>query len=103
MSVARDDLEYGDFLIRKAQLQADALLYEDALATVKPLLEPLVKDEFGQAACLVAYYAYRGLNRSKEAAETRQKGLGIKFYGVDEKSNKVAVESETARILAGLE
>jgi len=103
MSAARDDLEYGDFLIRKAQLQVDALMYEDALATVKPLLEPLQKDDFGQAACLVAWYAYKGLNRTKEAADIRQKGLSVVFYGEDDRGNKVAVESEASRILKSLE
>jgi hypothetical protein len=103
MSVAKDDMEFGDFLLRKAQLQVDALEYEDALATLKPLLEPLAKDEFGQAACLVAYYAYKGLNRGRDASEIKQRGLGITFLGEDDKGNKVVVESETARILAGLE
>jgi hypothetical protein len=103
MTIARDDLEYGDFLIRKAQLQVDALQYEDALATLKPLLEPLQKDDFGQTACLVAWYAYKGLNRTKEAADIRQRGLSIVFYGEDDKGNKVVVPSETARILASLE
>ncbi len=103
MEVAKDDLEYNDLLVRKAQLQVDALQYEDAVATVKPLLEPLVKDEFGQAGCLVAYYAYKGLNRNKEASDVRQKGLGIVFTGTDAKGNKVEVQSETARILSSLE
>jgi hypothetical protein len=103
MSVAKDDFEYGDFLLRKAQLQVDALQYEDALVTLKPLLEPLAKDEFGQSACLVAYYAYKGLNRHKEAADIRQKGLGIQFFVEDEKGKKTEVQSETARILASLE
>jgi hypothetical protein len=103
MSMVKDDFEYNDFLIRKAQLQVDALQYEDALATLKPLLEPLVKDEFGQAACLVAYYANKGLNRSKEAADARQKGLGILFFVEDEKGKKTEVKSETARIFASLE
>ncbi len=103
MNVAKDDFEYNDFLLRKAQLQVDALQYEDALATLKPFLEPLVKDAFGQAACLVAYYAYKGLNRYKEAADIKQKGLGILFYVEDEKGKKTEVQSETARILASLE
>jgi hypothetical protein len=103
MDVMKDDREYRDVLIRKAQLQVDALQYEDALATVKPLLEPLAKDEFGQASCLVAYFAYKGLNRFKEAADIRQKGLSIVFTGYDTSGNKVVVETETARILAGLE
>lgn len=106
MSVTKDDLEYKDFLIRKAQLQVDALQYEDALATLKPLLEPLSKDEFGQAACLIAYYAYKGLNRNKEASETRQKGLSFVLVLSDAKGNKVEVqpkETEAGKILAGLE
>lgn len=103
MNVAKDDLEYNDVLIRKAQLQVDALQYDDALATLKPLLEPLAKDEFGQAACLVAYYAYKGLNRHKEAEDIKQRGLGIVFTGNDKNGNKAVVESETARILKSLE
>lgn len=103
MNVMKEDFEYNDFLIRKAQLQVDALQYDDALITLKPLIEPLAKDEFGQAACLVAYYAYKGLNRNKEAADVRQKGLSIVFTVTDEKGAKVQVQSETARILAGLE
>jgi tetratricopeptide (TPR) repeat protein len=103
MSITTDDPEYGDFLIRKAQLQVDALQYEDALTTLKPLLEPLQKDDFGQAACLVAWFAYKGLNRTREAADIRQKGLSIVFYGEDDKGNKVVVQSEAARLLAGLE
>jgi hypothetical protein len=75
----KKDLEYGDLLVRKAQIQMDTFQCEDALATISPLLEPLAKDEFGQAACLVAYYAYRGLNRNKEASEMRQKALSIAF------------------------
>jgi hypothetical protein len=71
---------------------------------LKPLLEPLVKDEFGQAACLVAYFAFKGLNRNKEATDIRQKGLGITFLqGVDEVGKPVVVETETARILKSLE
>jgi Tfp pilus assembly protein PilZ len=103
MNVVKDDLEYGDFLVRKAQLQVDSLQYEDALATVRPLLEPLAKDEFGQAACLVTYYADTGLNRNKEAADARQKGLGIQFFTEDENGKKVETQSETARILKSLE
>ncbi len=103
MNVGKDDLEYGDFLVRKAQLQVDALLFEDALVTLKPLLEPLSKDEFGQAACLVAYFAYRGLNRTKDAADMRQKGLSIVFTGSDATGKQVKLETETARILADLE
>jgi hypothetical protein len=102
LEVVPDDLEYRDYLIRKAQLQVDSLLNEDALATLKPLLDPLVKDEFGQAACLVAYYAYKGLDRAKEAADVKQKGLAITFTRTDEKGNKVQVTSETGKILATL-
>lgn len=102
LQVGPDDLEYRDFLIRKAQLQVDSLLNEDALATLKPLLDPLAKDEFGQAACLVAYYAWKGLDRAKEAADVKQKGLSITYTRADEKGNQVAVQSETAKILATL-
>jgi hypothetical protein len=102
IQIVPDDLEYKDYLIRKAQLQVDSLLNEDALATLKPLLDPLSKDEFGQAACLVAYYAYKGLDRSKEAADVKQKGLSITYTGTDEKGNQVLVTSETAKILATL-
>jgi hypothetical protein len=102
LALVPDDLEYKDFLIRKAQLQVDSLLNEDALATLKPLLDPLAKDEFGQAACLIAYYANKGLDRSKEAAEMKQKGLSITYMRTDEKGNQVQVTSETAKILATL-
>ena len=102
MEVRPDDTEYRDYLLRKAQLQVDALQNEDALATLKPLLEPLAKDEFGQAACLVAYYAYKGLDRAKEAADVKQKGLAIVYYRTDEKGAQVEVTSETAKILATL-
>jgi hypothetical protein len=102
LAVGSEDLEYKDYLIRKAQLQVDSFLNEDALVTLKPLLDPLSKDEFGQAACLVAYYAYKGLDRSKEAADMKQKGLGIKITVKDENDNKVEVTSETANILSTL-
>jgi hypothetical protein len=102
LQVGPDDLEYKDFLIRKAQLQVDSLLNEDAIATLKPLLDPLSKDEFGQAACLVAYYAFKGLDRAKEAADAKQKGLSITYTRTDEKGNQVQVTSETAKILATL-
>jgi len=102
LAVSPDDLEYKDYLIRKAQLQVDSLLNEDALVTLKPLLDPLSKDEFGQAACLVAYYAYKGLDRSKEATDVKQKGLGIKVTVKDENNNNVEVTTETANILATL-
>jgi hypothetical protein len=102
MELVPDDLEYRDFLIRKAQLQVDSLQNEDALATLKPLLDPLAKDEFGQAACLVAYYADKGLDRSKDAADIKQKGLSITYTRTDEKGNQVQVTSETAKILATL-
>jgi hypothetical protein len=103
MTVQKDDLEYGDFLLRKAQLEVDAAQYEDALVTLKPLVAPLVQNEFGQTACLVAYYAYRGLNRGREAADIRQKGLAITFSTVDEKGNPVVIEPETARMLKSLD
>jgi hypothetical protein len=102
MGVVNDDLEYNDFLLRKAQLQVDALQYDDSLATLKPLLEPQVKDEFGQAACLVAYHAYKGLNRQKEAADIRQKGLGIETLRYDGAGNPYAVETGIAQLLADL-
>lgn len=103
MSVAKDDLEYGDFLIRKAQLQVDALQYEDALLTLKPLIEPLAKDEFGQAACLVAWYAYKGLNRAREASDMKKKGLSVVILKKDSAGNEWTAETEAARILATLE
>lgn len=102
LTVGPDDLEYKDYLIRRAQLQVDSLQNEDALVTLKPLLDPLAKDEFGQAACLIAWYAYKGLDRSKEAADVKQKGLSIKYTATDENGNKVEVTSETAKILATL-
>jgi len=103
ITVTKDDFEYGDFLIRKAQLQVDALQFEDALLTLKPLLEPLQKDEFGQAACLIAWYAYKGLNRTAEALGMRQKGLSIVILRKDEAGNEQPVETEAKRILASLD
>jgi hypothetical protein len=101
LNVKEGDFEYGDILVRKAQLQVDAFQYEDSLATLKPLLEPLAKDEFGQVACLVAYYAYKGLNRNKEASEMKKKGLGIVIdCPLD---NRVKVETPAAKILISLD
>lgn len=103
MSVTRDDMEYNDYLLRKAQLQVDAFQYDDALVTLKPLLESLVKDEFNQAACLVAYYAYQGLNRPQDATNVRKTGLNITVLFDDSKGNLIPVETEAKRILASLD
>jgi hypothetical protein len=68
---------YNDYLVLKGQVQADALEYEDSLATLKPLLDPLAQNTFGQSACLVAYHAYKGLGKATEAADIREKGIAI--------------------------
>jgi hypothetical protein len=93
---------YADSLLRKGQIQVDLAEYSDALVTLKPLLDPLVQDAFGQAACLIAWYAFKGLDRTDDAAAARQKGLGIRFYRTDDKGNMVEVTSETAKILSAL-
>jgi hypothetical protein len=92
---------YSDSLLRKAQIQVDLAEYSDALVTLKPLLDPLVKDEYGQAACLIAYHAFKGLDRTDDAADARRKGLGITIFRSDS-GNPVEVTSETAKILAAL-
>jgi hypothetical protein len=93
---------YSDSLLRKGQIQVDLAEYSDALVTLKPLLDPLVKDAFGQVACLVAYHAFKGLDRPDDAAAARRNGLGIRFFRTDDKGNQVEVTSETAKILATL-
>jgi predicted negative regulator of RcsB-dependent stress response len=84
------DREYKDILIRKAQLQVDGFLFDEALATLRPLLQPLDRTEFGQAASLVAYHALAGLGRTKEAGEVKKNGLAI-----DQATS-------TGKVLAGL-
>ncbi len=68
---------YQDMLVLKGQLQADAQQYGDALATLKPLLDPLAKNEYGQTACLVAYYCYKGLDQPGPAADVLKRGVAI--------------------------
>lgn len=81
---------YYDYLVLKGQVQADALEYRDSLATIAPLLEPLAQNGYGQFACLIAYYAYKGLDKPAEAADIRAKGIAID------------PASDTAKVLSGL-
>jgi hypothetical protein len=81
---------YNDYLILKGQVQADALEFADSLATLKPLLDPLAEDAYGQSACLIAYHAYKGLDKPAEAAAIRAKGIAID------------PASDTAKVLSGL-
>jgi hypothetical protein len=90
LSVAKEDRAYRDILIRKAQVLVDSFQAQDALVTLQPLLTPLESSEFGQAACLVAYYAYLGLEKPALAADVRRRGIGIDST------------SPTAKILAAL-
>jgi hypothetical protein len=90
LTVAKDDRAYRDILIRKAQLLVDSFQDQDALDILQPLLTPLETSEFGQAACLVAYYACLDLGKPDLAADVRRRGIGMDST------------SPTAKILATL-
>jgi hypothetical protein len=90
LTVKPGDRAYRDVLVRRAQVLVDCGAAEDALTALKPLLDPLERSEYGQAASLVAWQAWLALDNPKLAAEARQRGIGI------------APDSPTGKLLASL-